>query len=82
MRDSSLEQTLEVLFKEAGYAHHQAFLDTDGEDPEWPIWYANYLQKKLAGVFQTDMTLSQLIYLLVFVDKEQTSQAPDHDWKN
>ena len=28
---------LAELFKQTGEAHHEAFLDTDGEDPEWPL---------------------------------------------
>lgn len=33
------EQRLELksLLIEAGKAHHHAFLDTDGDDPEWPL---------------------------------------------
>jgi hypothetical protein len=31
---------LETLFQEAGKAHHEAFIDTGGEDLEWPAWYA------------------------------------------
>ena len=38
---------LAELFKQTGEAHHQAFLETDGEDPEWAIWYAGYLQDRL-----------------------------------
>ena len=38
---------LAELFKKTGQAHHQAFIETDGEDPDWPIWYANYLGDRL-----------------------------------
>ena len=32
------------LLLEAGRAHHAAFAATDGADPDWSIWYADYLQ--------------------------------------
>ena len=33
--------------KEVAKAHHQAFVETDGEDPDWPIWYAGELLEDL-----------------------------------
>src|SRR3954471_10797358 len=43
-----LGRQLEGLFHEVGEAHHQAYIETDGADPEWPLWYADYLRDKLA----------------------------------
>ncbi len=80
MSDSNLVQELAALFKETGHAHHQAFIETDGADPEWPIWYAGYLQDKLIAIFNKDITQSTLVYLLVRAEKEHTSQAPESDW--
>ncbi len=80
MSDTNLERQLARLFQETGHAHHQAFIETDGADPEWPIWYAGYLQSKLATIFETEMTKSTLVYLLVRVDKEHVSKAPESDW--
>ena len=31
------------LFRAAGQAHERAFAATNGEDPEWPVWYARHL---------------------------------------
>src|SRR3712207_8998070 len=38
------------LFREVGQAHHQAYIETDGADPEWPIWYASFLQERLGSL--------------------------------
>jgi hypothetical protein len=29
---------LEELVHEVGEAHPQAYIETDGADPEWPLW--------------------------------------------
>ena len=68
---------LETLFREVGQKHHEAFLETDGIDPEWPLWYADLLMDKLPALLGTDLTKSELVYLLVHLDKEQSHQAPD-----
>ena len=43
--NTELRTNLVDLFREAGHAHHAAFAATDGADPDWPIWYADYLQE-------------------------------------
>ena len=48
MVDKKLAQQLEELLRETGEAHHQAYIETDGADPEWPLWYADYLRESSA----------------------------------
>ncbi|MCA9866145.1 MAG: hypothetical protein KIS95_01380 [Anaerolineae bacterium] len=67
--------------KEAGQAHHEAYLDTDGADPDWPIWYAGYLRDRLAGLLNAQFTKSELVYLLVTLDREVQRNAPGTDWQ-
>jgi hypothetical protein len=73
-------EQLEALFQEVGQKHHEAFLETDGTDPEWPLWYADWLVDKLPALLGTDLTKSELVYLLVRLSKEQARQAPDMPW--
>ncbi len=80
MSDSDLIQGLEELFRETGQAHHQAFLSTDGADPEWPIWYAAYLMDRIGELQKVEFTKSELVYLLVLVSKEQAVKDPGADW--
>ncbi len=79
--DPGLTDRLAAVFRETGEAHHQAFIRTDGEDPEWPLWYADYLIGKLPKLLHTSFTKSELVYLLMRLSKEQPREAPGADWK-
>ena len=46
--NTELRTNLVELFRETGRAYYEAFVATDGDDPDWPIWYADYLQEPLA----------------------------------
>lgn len=80
MTSNDTHQQLMELFHQAKQAHFQAHIDTDGADPEWPLWYADYLLEPLRRILQVDMTKSELVYLLVKVDREQRESAPQADW--
>jgi hypothetical protein len=77
---NDLTDQLTALFEQAGKAHHQAYLATNGADPEWPMWYADYLMDKLPPLLGTAFTKSELVYLLVHLNKEQTLHTPDAKW--
>lgn len=77
--DSRIER-IAGLLREAGRAHHQAFLATDGEDPTWPIWYAGYLQAPLGEVLGTALTRSEIAHALVEADRAYREQARAEDW--
>ena len=80
MAATNLVSQLKELFRETKHAHHAAFLDVDGADPEWPTWYAEQLHRRLCTLLQADFTLSELIYLLVLVDRERSLRAPGAEW--
>jgi hypothetical protein len=44
-----LHRQLEKLLRETGRAHHQAFIETNGVDPEWPLRYADNLSEARAA---------------------------------
>jgi hypothetical protein len=71
---------LVVLFQETGPAHHQAYIQTDGADPEWPLWYAEHMQENLNGLLKTSFTRSKIVQLLVSASEEQEARAPGADW--
>jgi hypothetical protein len=75
-----LLQQLEEMFREVKDAHVQAFVETDGADPDWPIWYADYLLARLGDLLHAKFTRSELVYLLVKVEGERTREAPGADW--
>ncbi len=71
---------LAELLQEAGHAHHAAFSDTDGADPDWPIWYADYLQEPFTQRFDMNFHRSQLVYCLMNADFEHEARSPDSEW--
>ncbi len=71
---------LAELLQEAGHAHHAAFLATDGADPDWPIWYADYLKEPFAQRFDMNFHRSQLVYCLMNANFEYEARSPDSDW--
>ena len=80
MSDEVTVERLATLFKQTGEAHHEAFLDTDGEDPEWPIWYAEYLEDRLAPFLAAPLTRSRLVFCLIGADDEHRAAEPDAPW--
>jgi len=80
MSDEVTVERLARLFKQTGEAHHEAFLDTDGEDPEWPIWYAEYLEDRLAPFLAAPLTRSRMVFCLIGADDEHRAADPDAPW--
>lgn len=68
-----------ALLSQVGPAHHRAFSATDGEDPEWPSWYAAWLLERLpeqAG--EVDET--KLAALLASAADAHKTSGSDEDW--
>lgn len=80
MYNKDQKKDLLELLVEVGPAHHKAFIETDGFDPEWPLWYADFLHDKLMDILDIEFTKSELIYLLVAADLDHQDEAPDSDW--
>ncbi len=77
MDRGDVERQLTELFQEAGKAHHEAFVATDGADPEWPIWYADHLVEPLRSRLTARLTRSRIVYCLVAAEEERRVRAPD-----
>lgn len=70
------------LFHQTGEDHHVAFKETDGADPDWPIWYAGHLlEHGLEGMLGARLLKSDLIYLLVLAARQQQFEAPGAAWE-
>lgn len=78
--NTRLQSILTELFQSAGRSHHAAFAATDGVDPEWPLWYAEYLQEPITLALETPFTKSQLVYCVMNADFEHNARAPESDW--
>ena len=77
--ESTRQQVVDTLV-ETGKAHHQAFLATDGEDPEWPIWYAEHLQQPLGKLLGFEFTRSRLVYCLMDAEYERAARDEAAEW--
>jgi len=73
-------ERLAALFKQAGEAHQQAFRQTNGEDPEWPLWYAEYLQDRLTPFLAAPLTRSRLVFCLIGADDEHRATKSEMPW--
>ena len=78
--NEKLINELTNLLNEAAEAHHKAFAATEGEDSDWPLWYADYLLEKMQQILNAKFTKSELIYLLVSADKKNGVVAPGAYW--
>lgn len=74
---SERRELVELLIG-AGHAHHAVFEEADGFDPEWPLWYAEHLREPIEKVLGVDLTVSELVYLLVGAAREHREQ--DGPW--
>jgi hypothetical protein len=72
-----LEQ-ISGLLHEAGETHHRVFRIVDGADDDWASWYAQWLidLSELPDLLGARPVRSELIYLLVSLDKQYTAEAP------
>ncbi len=73
-------EALADLFRAAGSAHHHAFIGTNGDDPEWPDWYAHFLQTKLNAVLSVRWTRSEIVHLLLHAELERSRATPRPEW--
>ncbi len=76
MNQGDLERQLTELFQETGKAHHEAFAAMDGADPEWPIWYADYLVEPLRSRLTAQLSRSRIVYCLIAAEEERRARAP------
>ena len=71
------------LLHEASETHHQVFRIVDGADDDWASWYAPWLidLSELPDLLGIKPVRSELVYLLVSLDKQYTAEAPGEPWE-
>jgi hypothetical protein len=71
------------LLHEAAETHHRVYRISDGEDPDWASWYADWLIRlsELPGMLGRAPVRSELVYVLVALDKEFTSMPSQAAWE-
>ena len=71
-----------ALLHEAGETHHIVYRIVDGDDPDWASWYAQWLLdlSELRQILGVTPVRSELVWLLVSLDKEYVKSNPDVPW--
>jgi hypothetical protein len=78
-----LTQICELLH-EASETHHRVFRIVDGDDADWASWYADWLidLSELPELLGTAPVRSEVVYMLVKLDKEYTSSVQSSAWED
>jgi len=74
------DDELAELMVETGHNHHAAYIDSDGVDPEWALWYAGYLQAQIWDRLGRVLSKSELVYLLIASDIEVSKSDDPAAW--
>jgi len=79
---SAMEQVSSLLH-EVSETHHRVFRIVDGADDDWASWYAWWLSEcsELPGLLGVKPVRSELVYVLVGLDKRYTAESPDESWE-
>ncbi|MBI4101011.1 hypothetical protein HY441_00880 [Candidatus Microgenomates bacterium] len=72
------------LLHEVAELHHKVYRLVDGDDPDWASWYAEWLidLSELPKLLGTKPVKSQLVYLLVELDKDFIHQRISGRWED
>jgi len=78
----ALEQ-VSGLLHEAGETHHRVFRIVDGADDDRASWCAHSLidLSELPDLLGSRPVRSELVYLLVSLDKRYTAENPGEPWE-
>ncbi|MDH3755917.1 MAG: hypothetical protein OEU32_18800 [Acidimicrobiia bacterium] len=68
------------LLMETGQHHHRAYIESDGTDPEWAMWYAGYLQSRLWERAGSLPSRSLLVHLLLGAQEDHEANGGDSPW--
>jgi hypothetical protein len=71
------------LLHEAAETHHRVYRIVDGADDDWASWYGDWLVRlsELPQLLGTAPVRSEVVYLLVLLNKEYTEQKPTVTWE-
>jgi hypothetical protein len=78
------DRRLAELLHEAAETHHIVYRITDGDDPDWASWYANWLLdlSELPEVLGARPVRSHLVHVLVQLDRDYRSARPPDRWED
>ena len=76
-------EQVSALLHEVSETHHRVFRITDGADDDWASWYAQWLidLSELPDLLGCRPVRSELVYVLVGLDKQYTADKPGEPWE-
>ncbi|MGH3127230.1 MAG: hypothetical protein ACRDPX_04855 [Gaiellaceae bacterium] len=79
----SVDTTIADLLHEAAETHHVVYRITDGDDPDWASWYADWLldHSELPDLLGARPVRSHLVYALVKLDRDYAAASPGEPWE-
>ena len=81
MNRSELIDDIASLLERTGHAHHEAFIQVDGADDDWALWYAAFLQQPLSQRLGRNLSQTEIVRTLVELNDEAVARHPEADWK-
>jgi hypothetical protein len=77
-------EKISALLHEAAETHHIVYRISDGDDPDWASWYADWLTKlsELPDLLDVKPVRSELVYMLVRLDKRYVAESPADKWED
>jgi len=77
-------ERIAALLHEAAETHHVVFRITDGDDPDWASWYADWLlgHSELPDLLGAAPVRSHLVHALVDLDRGYESERPSERWED
>ena len=70
-------EDIATVLHDAAELHHAVWRDTDGDDPDWASWYADWLldHSELPALLGAKPVRSHLVHALVELDREHGAAA-------
>lgn len=72
------------LLHEAAETHHVVWRITDGDDPDWASWYANWLLdlSELPDLLGAKPVRSHLVHALVDLERKYAASESEERWED
>jgi hypothetical protein len=79
-----MNDTVSGLLHEAAETHHVVYRITDGDDPDWASWYADWLlnHSELPTLLGEAPVRSHLVHALVQLDRDYVATSPADAWED
>lgn len=77
-RNQAERDRLAGLLRSAARAHRGMFPTTEGDDPDWPLWFAEHLRDSINDSLDRDFSVSDVVDVLVSARRTATDVDPAH----